>query len=704
MDSKYIIDSTFWITDWEKCFKPGTSEVWKINNNTKEMVEEKLSLKNKIIWEISKTGFPDLWFIYSDESLKEIPNILDDLLDKEKEKFDKLLEKDLLEVTFDDLDENSKLDYLFGLIDHLDWVNHSEVSEKIVEDFEPKLIDFWNTQLYSKKFYEMHAAVLEKWWLDNEQIRILEKSIDSFKRNWINLPEEEQAKIKEISIKLSKLSNDFTNNITKDKWSYRFTITDFEVIKDLPKEVLDIAKSTSEKENKEWYTFTADPTSYLALMEYCTDSDIRKQLYIDFNKFASEWKFDNRPVILELLKLKKEKVNILWYKDFAEFNMTKKMAESADQIFELIWGISKKAKTKALVEIEDLKEYFWLSEIKPWDMAFYSRKLKEEKYDVNEKELKKYFEYNEVIKYLFEHIKWFYGVDLVEIEVNKYSPDVKVYEVYKDWNLISYYFLDAFYRAEKRPGAWANNLRSKREWEVPVVLNVCNFQKVENGDTLLSMRDVETLFHEFGHGIHEMLSESEHSELSWFHVEWDFVELPSQINENWVSERESLAKLAKHHETWESISVELLDKLDNLKVFNSWNAVLRQNEFSLLDMYLYTSDIPNSVEDLDKKVLDYINGITVFPKDEKYKMYTSFNHIFWWGYSAWYYSYMWAELLEADVFEKIKEMWMFNRETGRKFVDTILGQWTKKPAVELFRDFMGRDLDNAAFMRRKWLV
>jgi Zn-dependent oligopeptidase len=217
------------------------------------------------------------------------------------------------------------------------------------------------------------------------------------------------------------------------------------------------------------------------------------------------------------------------------------------------------------------------------------------------------------------------------------------------------------------------------------------------------MRDVETLFHEFWHALHEMLSVSKYSELSWFWVEWDFVELPSQIHENWVSERKSLEKLSSHYKTWKKLDNSFLDKLDELKTFMSWVFVVRQNEFALLDMYLYSEEIPETIKKLDEKTLELSNKFWIFKRKENYKMYCTFNHIFGWGYAAWYYSYMWAEILEADIFEKIKEMWMFKRETWEKFLETVLGQWTKKPARELFFDFMWREVNNKAFMKRKWL-
>ena len=287
-----------------------------------------------------------------------------------------------------------------------------------------------------------------------------------------------------------------------------------------------------------------------------------------------------------------------------------------------------------------------------------------------------------------------------------YHDSIKVYEVHRKGEQIAYYFLDAFYRKEKRGWAWADNLREKSNFgwnkKLPVVINCCNFLQSET--TLLTMRDVETLFHEFGHAIHEMVSQSELSELSWFNVEWDFVELPSQLLENWVSDRESLSQLAKHYQTWDSIPDDILDRLDDLKTYMTWAAVLGQNTFALLDMHLYSEEIPESIEKLDEKTLEIVNSYALNKRDSEYKMYCAFWHIFGGGYSAGYYSYMWAEILEADVFDKIKKDGMFDSEVWNKLIDTLIGQWTRKKAWDLFEDFMWRNVSNEAFMERKGLV
>ncbi len=680
----------------------------KLTDETKEQVEDLTSIKARILWEINKAGFPDLEFLFSSEALEQIPALLDELLEEEKEIFQKLISKNPEDVVFDDLIEETVLDYLFWLISHLDSVNQSETTEKIIEDFQAKYTAFSNDRIYNKELYNIYKYLFNSWSLDYEQTRIVQKSIDSMERNWIALDKEDQERVKEINVRLAKLKQDFSSNVSKSKKEFSYTITDFEIIKELPESTLEATKTRASEKWVEWYLFDADPTSYTDIMDYCSDSKVRENFSKARLAFASSWEYDNRPLIIETLKLKEEKAKILWYRTHAEFSLSSKMANSPEQIFELIWWIKDKAREKALSEIEMLKEYFSLAKMESWDVQYYERKLKEEKYDIDEKEIKKYLKYENVMDYLFEHAKNFYWLELKQIDTKTYSPDVKVYEVYKNNKLISYYFTDLFYNPDKKWWAWANNIRwRKQDWEkeiIPVVLNVCNYQKSETWDILLTRDDVETLFHEFGHALHEMLSESKYSELSWFGVEWDFVELPSQINENWVTEKESFSLLAKHHITWENLPNDILDKIEELKTLITWIWVLWQNTYALLDMNLHHMKAPESVEELDNTVLSIVNDISISPKWPEYKMHASFSHIFAGWYSAWYYSYMWAELLEADVFARIKEMWMFDREVGEKFISTILGQGTRKPAAELFRDFMWRDLDNTAFMKRKWLI
>jgi len=661
---------------------------------------------DKIINELQKNNFPNLEFLFSAEALKSATEVLKFLLKEEKKEFEEFLLKDDKTLRFESFDDEWLLDYYWSLLNHYQNVNNSDEMRKIIDWFRPELQDFWNYVAYNENLYKKTVYCYENTELNSDQKRSLELRIKGFKDRGINLEETQKEQLKSLNKVGAELSNTFSNNIVDDEAGFEYVIEDFEVIKDLPEDVLENAKNNAKEKGKTGYLFDADPTGYVAILKFCSDRNIRKDFEKSHNSFASKWKFDNREIILNILKNKQEKSKILGYKNYAEMSLNSKMAESPKQIFELIQWISKKAKIKAEWEQEELKQYFQLEEIKSYDVWYYSRKYKEEKYNLDEKELKKYFEYENVLNYLHNFVNKFLGLELKEVKVPVYHDSIKVYEVHRNGEQIAYYFLDAFYRKEKRGWAWADNLREKSNFgwnkKLPVVINCCNFLQSET--TLLTMRDVETLFHEFGHAIHEMVSQSELSELSWFNVEWDFVELPSQLLENWVSDRESLSQLAKHYQTWDSIPDDILDRLDDLKTYMTWAAVLGQNTFALLDMHLYSEEIPESIEKLDEKTLEIVNSYALNKRDSDYKMYCAFWHIFGGGYSAGYYSYMWAEILEADVFDKIKKDGMFDSEVWNKLIDTLIGQWTRKKAWDLFEDFMWRNVSNEAFMERKGLV
>lgn len=672
-----------------------------------------MKLKEQIIRELNKNEFPDLKFLYSDEVLDISLEVLNDLLKIDKHNFNTLLLIENKDLSFNSFEDDSLLDYFWSLLNHLDSVNSSDKIRKIIEEFRPKLQDFSHEISYSKDYYEQLLYVNENSELDDEEKRIMFLRIKAFKDRWINLDKKHQDKLKKINKKLWKISDQFSNNIIDDEKTFEYAVRDFETIKNLPKEVLDITEKAYKKssyyspETPEWHLFDADPTSYGAIMKYCSSQEIRKDFEFSHNNIASKWNFDNREIVLKILKLKKEKSEVLGYKNYAELSLNSKMAESPEQVFTFVEWISKKAREKGELEIKELKDYFCLEQMETYDIAYYSTKYKEEKYDFDEKELKKYFEFENVLNYLHRFVEKFYWIDIKEIKQESYDENIRIYEVYRWKDLISYYFLDPFYRKLKATWASANNLRERtliNTDKIPVVVNLCNFQKAENWKTTLYLRDVETLFHEFWHAMHEILSQSKHSELSGFWVEWDFVELPSQLLENWANTKESLLKLASHVDTWKNIPKKMIETLEQLKTYMTWIFLSRQNELALLDMTLYTIPVPKTIKELDKIFLEIVNKYSIFPRFLDYKMYCSFSHIFAGWYSAGYYSYIWAEIIEADVFARIEEQWMFNPKVWKKFLDTILWQWTRKEAKELFFDFMWREVDNKAFMERYGLV
>ena len=659
-----------------------------------------LYIKNKIRAELSKKELPDLEFLFSKEVLAIAEELLWELLEEEKADFEMKLKTPDKEITFELFEEESLLDYFTSYLYHLKWVFSGDKIREIIENFEPKLVEYGNYISYNKRYFKMLELCEENCDLNSDQSKIIKDSLKAYKVRWIDLPWEKQEELKNISQQLSKLTTDFSNNVLDSENEFSYTITDFKIIKNLPKEVLERVKENDE------YKFSANPSDYINIMKYCSDPKIRKIFQQTRTSFASKWKYDNRENVLKILKNKNTKATLLWYKNYAELSLEFKMADSPEQVLELLEKVSTKARVKAKEEIVFLKDYFDLKEINEWDLAYYYRKLKEEKYKLDDKELKKYFEFENVLEWLFSTVEQLFWLELrphpqpLSFGVEESLIDIRFYEVYKNWKQVAYYMLDSFYREEKRSGAWMNNLRPKFGDKLPFVINVCNFTKDKNA-TLLSLVEVQTLFHEFGHATHDILWASQYSDLTWFHVEWDFVEVPSQFLEHWADESEAVKTFAKHFETWEIIPDSFLEKLEALDKIWNGNGVLKQNEYALSDMLLYSDSVPDCVEKLDKKTLNLAKKNSFFPKSEEYKPYASFGHIFSWGYSAGYYSYMWAEIIELDILREFKKKWMFDKRLAAKYTKNILEQGSQKKASEIFFDFMWREVDVEWFFDKK---
>ena len=661
-------------------------------------------MKTKLLNELQKQGIPNFSLFQTSEALAILPELLLELLEQEKADFQALIQKTNESLTFEDFVLESQLAYLWKIINHLDAVETNQEIRAIIADFRPKYEDFVNEVAYSQSYYQKLLRASEHFEKNPDQQRWFDLTLKAFEQRGIALPAEEQEQLKNLNKQLSELGEKFQHNVVDEQSAFLLYFDDEADFQEMPEEFL--AKMNALAGEKWGLAVNADPNLLVAVSKYCSNPEIRKQVAFQREQWATEGKFDNRPLALELLKLNQEKAKILGYANAGEMFLWATMAQDPDQVFDFIKPISAKAMQKAKSEVQTLQEYFQLSDLPSYDLAYYTRKYKEEQYALNDEELKQYFEFESVLKWLHSFVFKFFGVELrARAESAFWSLGHESrYEVYHQGELVAYYMLDAFYRKGKRPWAWADYLREKGNGQLPIVVNVCNFQKAESWPSLLYLRDVETLFHEFGHALHAMLAGSPYAELSGFNVEWDFVELPSQLMENWASNPEALKSLAKHYQTWLPMPEKLVQTLQDLKTFMMGNWVSRQNELALLDMTLYTSPIPNSVEELDQKILEIVNQYSIFPRGEKYKMYCAFLHIFGGGYEAKYYSYMWAELLEADVFQTIKKSWIFNPEIGSAYKEKILIPWTRKPASELFFDFMQRGPSDEALMKKYGLL
>lgn len=666
-------------------------------------------MKTKLLNELSKKWHPDLSVFIQPEALEVMPELLDDLLNEDKQWFQDFLEIKNEELKFDDIPFDSKFLYLWSILDTLQSIRSAWALRGIILDFIWKFQDFCNERDYSVKYYNKLVWMDENMQLDEEQKRLLYLMITEYKNRWIDLPAEKQERIKELNKELVELWEKYKNNMKDDQSQFSYYFPDDSSIKDLPKSVLEKAKLAA---GEKWgYLFDADPNGLIDIIRYCTDPKIRKEIYDIRESWATKWKYDNRENVLKILKLSDEKAKLMWYKNAWSMFLVDTMAGCPERAKDFISKISKKAREKAKFECERLKKYFWLDELRYYDLSYYSRKYKEENYQINEEEIKQYFEFDHVISWMFDFAEKFFGITMKFVESGNRGE--MWYEVYLDWKIVAYFVLDAFYRKGKRAWAWTNVLRNKSDDHLPIFTNVSNFSKAENWPTLLRMNDVTTLFHEFWHAVHLIAWKSRYPGLTGFNAKWslvepsnveyDFVELPSQLLENRVDDVESLERLSKHYKTWESLPKDILDKLDKLSTYWMWNWVLRQNELALVDLNLYMSDIPNSIEELDKKILEIVNENSIFQRWEEYKMYCSFLHIFWWWYESRYYSYMRSDQLQADVFSKIKSEWMMNPKVWKEYLEKILAQWALKPWKELFFDFMWRDVSEQALIEKYWL-
>lgn len=662
------------------------------------------AVKKQVYQELKNTNFPDLRFLYSKDVLDISTEILEELLLEEKQDFENKLKIQDKDITFESFEDFSPLDYFFSLLEHYQGVNNDDTIRKIIEDFEPKYIDFGNEISYSKRYYEMLKVCFEDTKLDSQQSRIIKKSIEAYEVRGIALWDEDQEKLKNISKQLSELSQKFSNNVLDSQKEFEYITEDKTILSEMPEDDREVAQKRAEEKKKQGYLFDASQWAYTSIMKYCSDSSVRQYFYEQRQQFATKWERNNKPIILETLKLRNQKAQLLGFKNYAELSLHFKMAESPEQIIELFGNISAKAKVKGQKELDEITDYFVLSEIQVWDLGYYANKLRQEKYAFDDKELKKYFEFEKVLEGMFEIIHKLYGIEMKKIEIESYDEDVSVYEVSKGGKFLSYFFTDYFFRPLKRHGAWANILRENFKENKKITLNVCNFQKGSDGTTLLTLWDVETMFHEFGHATHEMLSQSQYSELSGFHVEWDFVELPSQLLENWCREKEGMKVFAQHVETGAEVPEDMFQKLKTLDTFGNGQMVLTQNSYAMMDMWLH-SDIPNSEEELDTRVNQNYEINALLSRTQYYSPHTSFTHIFDGWYAAGYYSYMWAEIIEKEVWKAFKNSWdIFSPEVSQKFHDTILSQGTIKKSSELFKDFFGREVQIEAFLEEKGLV
>ncbi|WP_278036395.1 M3 family metallopeptidase [Flavobacterium nitratireducens] len=610
------------------------------------------------------------------------------------------------------------LDRLSSIFFNLNSAETNEEMQKIAQEVSPLLSEFSNDITLNPELFARIKTVYEQKEslnLTPEQSTLLDKKYKSFSRNGANLAEEQKNQLREIDKELSKLSLQFGENVLAETNAFQMHLTDENDLAGLPEGTIEAARSLAKAQEKEGWIFTLDHPSYLPFMTYANNRELRKKMAIAFGaKGFQKNEYNNEAIVLKIVKLRQQRANLLGYATHAHFVLEERMAESPEKVMAFENDLLTKAKPAALKEFEQLtafaKEMHGIEQLEKWDGAYYSEKLKQQLFNLDDEKLKPYFQLEKVLNGAFTIAGKLFGLTFTEVfDIDKYHEEVMTYEVTDANNdLIAIFYADFFPRKGKRNGAWMTSFKSQYVKngtnERPHISNVCNFTKpTETKPSLLTFNEVTTLFHEFGHGLHGMLANTIYPSLSGTSVFWDFVELPSQVMENWCYEPEALALFATHYQTGEVIPQEYVEKIKESASFQEGLATLRQLSFGLLDMAWHGQD-PTNITDLKAFETEQFKNTQLYPDVAENAMSTAFSHIFQGGYSSGYYSYKWAEVLDADAFEYFKENGIFNKEIADKFKDNVLSKGGTEHPMTLYKRFRGQEPKPDALLRRAGLL
>ena len=611
-----------------------------------------------------------------------------------------------------------QLDRVTSIFFNLNSAETNDDLQKIAQDISPILTEFGNDITLNEALFKKVKHVYDNkdsLDLNIEQTTLLDKKYKSFSRNGANLPEDKKQKLRAIDKQLASLKLKFGENILAETNAFEMLITNEADLSGLPEGAIEAAKQLAESKNKAGYLITLDYPSYIPFMTYADNRALRKKLALAFGaKGFNNDKLDNQQNVLDIARLRFERANLLGYDTHAHFVLEERMAQTPEKVNTFLEDLLVKAKPAALrefAELEDFaKELDNLDRLEKWDSAYYSEKLKQKLFNLDDEQLKPYFKLENVIDGAFQVANKLFGLQFKKIDtIDKYHEDVMTYEVLDENNqLVSIFYADFFPRAGKRNGAWMTSFKPQFIKDGinqrPQISNVCNFTKpTKSKPSLLTFNEVTTLFHEFGHGLHGMLANTTYPSLSGTSVFWDFVELPSQVLENWCYEKEALELFAKHYQTGEIIPMDLVQKIKESATFQEGMQTLRQLSFGLLDMSWHGIN-PTDVTNVKQHENKTFKDTNLYPDVKQNCMSTAFAHIFQGGYSSGYYSYKWAEVLDADAFDYFKEKGIFNKEVATKFKDNVLSQGGTDNPMVLYKRFRGHEPKPEALLKRAGLI
>lgn len=624
-------------------------------------------------------------------------------------------------------DAQNKLERAWSAINQLYYLKNSDELRAVYGDAQQSLTEFSTWFGMYRPLYDAFNKLKqskEYTTYSKAQKRAIDNALRDFRLSGVALDGENAERYAEISARLSELSTKFSNNVLDAEMGFEIVIDDKQELSGLSDIALASAKKSAESKGKSGYRFGLDYPSYVAIITYADDRQLRRQMFEAYRTRASDQgpnagKWDNTAIMNELVELRLERAKLLGFESHAEYSLANKMAESPAQVLDFLNDLLSKTHDKSKAEIIELENYAQEKgllpkgeQLMPWDLPYLSEKFKQERYNIDKEMLRAYFPVDKVLLGMFELTKRLFGVTVHEKSgVSVIHPDVRFFELLKDGKHIASFYLDLFARENKRSGAWHSDVMGRYKMadgkiQLPVSMLVCNFGAA-SGDkpALLLHGDVETLFHEFGHGLHHMLTQVDVQAVSGINgVPWDAVEFPSQILENWTWDVETLGMISGHYQTGESLPKELIDQMLAARNYQSAIAIVRQLEFGLFDFRLHgeyrlgdTGAIARIREDIRKNV-------SVFNEPDWVRMAHSFNHIFSGGYSAGYYGYLWSDVLASDGFTRFEQEGVFNPKTGRDFADAVLYQGGSDEPMALFEQFMGRKPDTTALLKSRGII
>ncbi len=616
-----------------------------------------------------------------------------------------------------------RLGRVWSPVSHLNSVMNSDELREAYNACLPKLSDYGTEMGQHEGLYQAFKQIADSAdyaLLDTAQKKIIDNAMRDFRLSGIDLPRDKQARYKEMMQEMSALTSKFSENVLDATNAWTLQITDESRLSGLPESALGMAKQIAEREGQDGWVFNLEYPSYLPVMTYADDRELRREVYTAFVTRASDEgphdkKFDNAPMMEQILALRHESAQLLGFKNYAEKSLATKMAQSTDQVLAFLNDLAERALPLAKQELDELRAFarqtHGMDALESWDIGYYSEKLQQHKYAISQEELKPYFPEDKVLSGMFAVVERLYGFKIIERhDIDVWHKDVRFFEISDANGVRGQFYLDLYARPQKRGGAWMDDCVTRMQTvegvQVPVAYLTCNFSApIGAAPALFNHDEVLTMFHEFGHGLHHMLTQVDYPSVSGIGgVPWDAVELPSQFMENWCWQKEALDDIAGHYKTGEALPDELFDKMIAAKNFQSAMQMVRQLEFSIFDFRMHLEYDPARGGRI-YEILDSVRQQVAVIEPSSFNRFPhSFSHIFAGGYAAGYYSYKWAEVLSADAFAAFEETGIFDRDTGLKFLTTVLEQGGSREPMELFIEFRGREPSIDALLRHSGLA